>query len=170
MHMKEANVTLESQFLSNQSDWQKIDAEDLNKVWQEDSDRGLPVFFREGDEITFGTAVKTVPFKTGTGSISHIGHISARCERFGWFWFPLNIFRRIPLDEERDLLFTSDNAFGQKLLAPMRDIQRADKVSGKTIKVTGVLDLHKPGFDRKANKPDYDNPVRLICYTFSEKK
>lgn len=168
--MKEATTVLESQFLSNQSDWQKIDAEDLNKVWHEDSDRGLPVFFRKDDEITFGKAVKTVPFKTGTGSTSYIGHIAARCERFGWFWFPLNIFRRIPLDEERDALFTSDNAFGQKLLVPMRDIQRAEMVSGKTVKVTGVLDLHKPGFDRKANKPDYDNPVRLICYTFVEKK
>ena len=124
---------------------------------------------REGDVITFGKTLKTVPFKTGTGTITHIGHIAAHCERFGWFWFPLNIFRRVPLDEERDQLFCEENDFGQVLLTSMKDIRRAEMVTGKTIKVSRVLDLHKPGFDRKAGKPDYDNPVRLVCYLFTDK-
>lgn len=169
MHMKEVSVKSEAQFLAQQSGWQKVDAKDLDKVWSEDSDRGLPVFFREGDVITFGKTVKTVPFKTGTGTITHIGHIAAHCERFGWFWFPLNIFRRIPLDEERDQLFCEENDFGQSLLTSMKDIRRAEMVTGKTIKVAGVLDLHKPGFDRQAGKPDYDNPVKLVCYLFTDK-
>lgn len=167
--MKETSVKSEAQFLAQQNGWQKINATDLDKVWSEDSDRGLPVFFREGDVITFGTGLKSVPFKTGIGTIVNIGHIAAQCERFGWFWCPINLFRRIPLDEERDQLFCEENAFGQKLLTSMKDIQRAEMVTGKTIKVSRVLDLHKPGFDRKAGKPDYENPVRLVCYLFTDK-
>ena len=167
--MKETSVKSEAQFLAQQNGWQPIDAKDLDKAWSEDADRGLPVFFREGDAITFGKGLKSVPFKTGIGTIVNIGHIAAHCERFGWFWFPLNIFRRIPLDDERDALFCEENDFGQKLLTSMKDIQRAEMVSGKTLRVNRVLDLHKPGFDRKAGKPDYDNPVRLVCYLFTDK-
>ena len=168
--MKETTVVTEAQFLQSQNGWQTIDAKDLDKVWSEDADRGLPVFFREGDMITFGKGLKSVPFKTGIGTIVNIGHIAAQCERFGWFWFPLNIFRRIPLDDERDALFCEENDFGQKLLTSMKDLQRAEMVSGKTLVVSCVLDLHKPGFDRKANKPDYENPVKLVCYCFTEAK
>lgn len=167
--MKEVSVKSEAQFLAQQNGYQLIDAQDLDKVWSEDSDRGLPVFFREGDVITFGKALKSVPFKTGIGTIVNIGHIAAQCERFGWFWFPINIFRRIPLDDERDVLFCEENDFGQKLLTSMKDIRRAEMVTGKILKISRVLDLHKPGFNRKEGKPDYDNPVRLVCYLFTDK-
>lgn len=165
---KEVNTRTEAQFLTNQKDWQIIDAQDLNKVWTEASDRGLPVFFEEGDEITFGTALKSVPFKTGTGNMSNIGHIAAKTQRLGWFWFPLSIFRRIPLEEEREQLFGDNNVFGQKLLMSQKDIERARACTGKTLKVTSVLRLHKPGFNKETKSPDYENPVNITCYTFNE--
>lgn len=168
MHMKETSVKSEAQFLAQQNGWQKIDAKDLDKAWSEDADRGLPVFFREGDAITFGKTLKTVPFKTSTGTTVNIGHIAAQCDRFDWFWFPISLFRRAPIEAERDQLYCEENSFGVKLLMNMRDYERAKLVTGKTLKVTEVLDLHKPGFDRKANKPDYDNLSRQICYCFQE--
>lgn len=165
---RENSTKTQDQFLASQEGWQLIDAKDLSEVWSKESEKGLPVFFREGDTITFGTALKTVPFKTGIGTTVNIGHIAAQCERFGWFWFPISIFRRAPIEAERDQLYREENSFGAKLLMNMRDYERAKLVTGKTLKVTSVLDLHKPGFDRQANKPDYENLSRQICYCFQE--
>lgn len=167
---REIKIGPESKFLQafKADSYQQIDASDLNGVWDNLSERGLPISFAVGDKIVFGKNVRAVPFTTNNGSQTHVGHISAWTERFGWFWFPLSLFRRTPLENERELLLGEDNSFGRRLLLSMKDIDRARAVTEKTIQVSSVLGLHRYGFDRTKNQPDYDRELPLTCYTFKE--
>ena len=166
----EIKIRPEKEFLKafNADSYQQIDAKDLSGVWDSLSERGLPISFTAGDKITFGENVRAVPFTTSNGAQTHVGHIAAWTERFGWFWFPLSLFRRTPLESERELLLGDDNEFGRRLLLSMKDIDRARAVTKKTIQVSGVLGLHRYGFDRERNQPDYDRELPLTCYTFKE--
>lgn len=165
---KEIKMIPEREFTKLYSGYQSIDASDLDNVWSNLSERGLPIAFNEGDTITFGKNVRAVPFVTTNGTETHVGHIAAWTERFGWFWFPLSTFRRTPIEEERDVLFSDQNEFGRKLLLSMKDIDRARAVTERTVLVSGVAKLHRYAFDREKNGPDYDRKLPLTCYMFKE--
>ena len=164
----ESKMSPESSFIKLYSGIQSIDSKDLDQVWNTLSERGLPVTFNEGDTLTFGKSVRAVPFVTTNGTETHVGHIAAWTERFGWFWFPLSVFRRTPLEEEREVLLSDQNEFGRKLLLSMKDVDRARAVTGRTIIVSGVARLHRYAFDREKNGPDYDRKLPLTCYMFRE--
>lgn len=170
-----------------------IRAEDLDnekyssvvKQMKEDTRRGVGVYFKEGEEIYFPPFEKMIfelrGFEVYNGTIRINLAVSAYCERYKTFMFPLAIVRRVPLDEPieiddkeyesgRDFLL-EDNPLGSILIKnTLSDLDRCKILADSVVKVTARLRLTQAKFGEGADgKPQRVEGSRtLTCYRFAK--
>lgn len=170
-----------------------IRAEDLDnekyssvvKQMKEDTRRGVGVYFKEGEEIYFPPFEKMIfelrGFEVYNGTIRINLAVSAYCERYKEFMFPLSIVRRVPLDEPveiddvehasgRDFLL-EDNPLGAILIKnTLSDLDRCKILADSVVKVTARLRLTQAKFGEGADgKPQRVEGSRtLTCYRFAK--
>jgi len=170
-----------------------IRAEDLDnekyssvvKQMKEDTRRGVGVYFKEGEEIYFPPFEKMIfelrGFEVYNGTIRINLAVSAYCERYKEFMFPLSIVRRVPLDEPveiddvehasgRDFLL-EDNPLGAILIKnTLSDLDRCKILADSVVTVTARLRLTQAKFGEGADgKPQRVEASRtLTCYRFAK--
>jgi len=170
-----------------------IRAEDLDnekyssvvKQMKEDTRRGVGVYFKEGEEIYFPPFEKMIfelrGFEVYNGTIRINLAVSAYCERYKEFMFPLSIVRRVPLDEPveiddvehasgRDFLL-EDNPLGAILIKnTLSDLDRCKILADSVVTVTARLRLTQAKFGEGADgKPQRVEGSRtLTCYRFAK--
>lgn len=170
-----------------------IRAEDLDnekyssvvKQMKEDTRRGVGVYFKEGEEIYFPPFEKMTfelrGFEVYNGTIRINLAVSAYCERYKTFMFPLAIVRRVPLDEPievddeeyesgRDFLL-EDNPLGSILIKnTLSDLDRCKILADNVVRVTARLRLTQAKFGEGADgKPQRVEGSRtLTCYRFAK--
>lgn len=153
--------------------------EEIRKI----GDKGVSIYFKEGDLITFPifeeAKLRVTGFETVNGKVVPLLDIMAYCDRWGYFWCPMSIFRRIPIDfklegqEVDDFSALQDqdkNALGILLLPKQPDYERILKVVGKTAKVTAKCKMHKPTYNNVNGTIVRNDKVLegLTCYMFKE--
>ena len=147
---------------------------------EKDTRKGVSVYFNEGEEIYFLPFEKQVyeisGFEIYNGKIRVRLAVSAYCERYGYFFFPMSIVRRVPLDEQVTVdgdeypsglnFLLQDNPLGSKLiLATLSDLDRAKMVSDKIVTVSKKVRLLQPVFTKQGDtmvRTDQTRP--LTCY------
>lgn len=170
-----------------------IRAEDLDnekyssvvKQMKEDTRRGVGIYFKEDEEIYFPPFEKMIfelrGFEVYNGTIRINLAVSAYCERYKEFMFPLSIVRRVPLDEPveiddvehasgRDFLL-EDNPLGAILIKnTLSDLDRCKILADSVVKVTARLRLTQAKFGEGADgKPQRVEGSRtLTCYRFAK--
>lgn len=155
------------------------------KQMEQDTRRGVGIYFKEGEEIYFPPFEKMVfelrGFEVYNGTLRINLAVSAYCERYKEFMFPLSIVRRVPLDEPveidnveytsgRDFLL-EDNPLGSILIKnTLSDLDRCKILADSVVKVTARLRLTQAKFgedaDGKPQRTEGSKP--LTCYRFAK--
>lgn len=155
-------------------------AEELHEIKQI-GDKGVSIYFKDGDVISFPSyedaKIRKTGFETVNGKVVPLLDIEAYCDRWGFFWCPMSIFRRIPIDfkldgQEKDdfTMLQENNPFGALLLPKQPDYERILKLVGKTIIMTEKCKYHKPTYKAVNGAIVRDDTVvqPLTCYKFKE--
>ena len=151
---------------------------ELNKIGE--SKRRSP-FFNVDEKIYFPDPeheeIYVDGFQIYNGEMRAILSVKAWCERYGFFAFPMSIFRREPLREKREgeskcefEVFCENNPFGEKMLILPNDYVRYLAVRSKCVKIKDRMTGHQYGgaVDTVTNKwkVDYNSLKPFICYKF----
>ena len=147
------------------------------KQMEQDTRRGVGIYFKEIEKMVF----ELRGFEVYNGTIRINLAVSAYCERYKEFMFPLSIVRRVPLDEPveiddveyasgRDFLL-EDNPLGSILIKnTLSDLDRCKILADSVVKVTARLRLTQAKFGEDADgKPQRTEGSRpLTCYRFAK--
>ena len=152
---------------------------ELLKALNKDTNRGMSIYFKEGEEIYFfpweEQMFEVEGWELQDNQVRLLLRCAAYCARYKEFFFPLTIVRTIPVDEDITLpngdvvnsreYHVKDNAIGEKLLPVMSDLKRVrESLAGKVIKVTEKVLMHQ----RSRKNPDELIPRSI--YKFNEVK
>lgn len=155
------------------------------KQMEQDTRRGVAVYFKEGEEIYFPPFEKMVfelrGFEVYNGTLRINLAVSAYCERYKEFMFPLAITRRVPLDEAvevdgvehesgRDFLL-EDNPLGAILIKnTLSDLERCKLLADSVVKVTAKLRLTQAKFETGSDGTlkRAEGSKWLTCYRFAK--
>lgn len=147
-----------------------------------DTRKGLAIYFNKGEEIYFPPTNKQIyrfdGFEIYNGELRIRLSVSAYCERYGEFFFPMSLTRRVPNDEPVEIdgieypsgltELLKENPLGSQLIRnTLSDLDRCKLVADSIVTVTDKLRLTQYEFELQGDRMvRTDRTRKFTCYKF----